>query len=140
MSELKTRPTDVPVIEFIERAAQGQRKTDCLTVMEMMRDATGADPVMWGKSIVGFGRYRYKYASGRQGEFMLTGFSPRKNDLTLYIIPGFDRYRDLLDRLGKHRTGKSCLYLKRLSDVDQSVLQTLIEKSVKAMSAKRVDK
>ena len=105
-----------------------------------MRDATDAEPTMWGKSIVGFGRYRYKYASGRQGEFMLTGFSPRKNDLTVYIIPGFDRYGDLLDKLGKHRTGKSCLYLKRLSDVDLSVLQTLIQKSVQAMASKRVDK
>ena len=140
MAKLKTRPTDNPVTEFLETATDGQRRTDCLAIVEMMRDATGAEPVMWGKSIVGFGRYRYKYASGREGEFIVTGFSPRKNDLTVYVMPGFSRYGDLLDRLGKHRTGKTCLYLKRLSDVDMGVLKTLIQESVRAMASKRVDR
>lgn len=139
MSELKTRPTEDSVIEFLDKIADENRRTDCLTIMELMRNATGAEPVMWGTSIVGFGRYRYRYASGREGEWPLVGFSPRKNDLTLYIMPGFGAYESLMTRLGKHRTGKSCLYIKRLADVDPSVLQTLIRKSVQAMAAKRVD-
>jgi len=139
MSELKTRPTEDSVIEFLDKIADENRRTDCLTIMELMRNATGTEPVMWGTSIVGFGRYRYRYASGREGEWPLVGFSPRKNDLTLYIMPGFGAYESLMTRLGKHRTGKSCLYIKRLADVDPSVLQTLIRKSVQAMAAKRVD-
>lgn len=139
MNEPKTRPTDVSVDDFLSGVDE-QRRQDCYTVLELMKSATGAEPVMWGSSIVGFGRYKYRYESGREGEWPATGFSPRKNDLTLYLMPGFDRYEDLMVKLGKHKTGKSCLYLKRLSDVDLSVLRELIEASVEAMSAKRVDK
>ena len=140
MAELKTKPTQVDVLDFLGQLSDDQRRNDCLDVLELMKAATGADPRMWGASIVGFGRYQYRYESGRTGEWPVIGFSPRKNDLTLYIMPGFDRYESLLARLGKHKTGKSCLYLKRLSDVDLVVLKELIEESVKAMAPLRVDK
>ncbi len=140
MAELKTKPTQVDVLDFLGQLSDDQRRNDCLDVLELMKAATGADPRMWGASIVGFGRYQYRYESGRTGEWPVIGFSPRKNDLTVYIMPGFDRYESLLARLGKHKTGKSCLYLKRLSDVDLVVLKELIEESVKAMAPLRVDK
>ncbi len=140
MAELKTKPTQVDVLDFLGQLSDDQRRNDCFVVLELMKAATGADPRMWGASIVGFGRYQYRYESGRTGEWPVIGFSPRKNDLTLYIMPGFDRYESLLARLGKHKTGKSCLYLKRLSDVDLVVLKELIEESVKAMAPLRVDK
>ena len=100
-----------------------------------MKRAVGAEPKMWGPSIVGFGHYHYKYASGRENDWFLAGFSPRKQDLTLYIMAGFDRYDALMTKLGKHKTGKSCLYLKRLADVDVAVLEELISASVKHMTA-----
>ena len=134
MAELKTRPTKARVAEFLAAIPDEQRRKDCKAVAKLMQEATGAKPVLWGTSIVGFGTYRYKYESGREGEWPVTGFSPRKNDLTLYIMPGFDRYADLLARLGKHRTGKSCLYLKKLADVDLAVLKEIIGKSVAAMA------
>jgi hypothetical protein len=140
MAELKTKPTQASVLDFLGMLSDDQRRNDCLVVLELMKAATGAEPVMWGSSIVGFGRYQYRYKSGRQGEWPVISFSPRKNDLTLYIMPGFDRYESLLARLGKHKTGKSCLYLKRLSDVDLSILIELIGESVKAMAPLRVDK
>jgi len=139
MSELKTQPTQESVLDFLSRIPDDKRRDDCLTILELMKSATGAEPVMWGSSIVGFGRYHYRYASGRQGEWPIVGFSPRKNDLTLYIMPGFERYESLMARLGKYKTGKSCLYLKRLEDVDGAVLKELIEESVKTMTAVRVD-
>ena len=140
MAELKTKPTQASVLDFLGMLSDDQRRNDCLVVLELMKAATGAEPVMWGSSIVGFGRYQYRYKSGRQGVWPVISFSPRKNDLTLYIMPGFDRYESLLARLGKHKTGKSCLYLKRLSDVDLSILIELIGESVKAMAPLRVDK
>ena len=102
----------------------------------MMREATGKRAKMWGSSIVGFGEYHYKYASGREGDFMIVGFSPRKSSLTLYIMPGFSGYKDDLAKLGKYKTGKSCLYIKRLDDVDEKVLKRLIRKSVREMKKK----
>jgi hypothetical protein len=99
-----------------------------------MRDVTGEEPKMWGSSIVGFGSYHYKYASGREGDWPITGFSPRKGDLTLYITGGLDSFSDLLPKLGKHKTAKSCLYIKKLSDIDVGVLRKIISKSVKLMS------
>jgi hypothetical protein len=140
MAKLKTQPTQESVLDFLAKLSDDRRWDDCLTILELMRNATGAEPVMWGSSIIGFGRYRYRYESGREGEWPLVGFSPRKNDLTLYIMPGFERYENLMTRLGKYKTGKSCLYLKRLEDVDRSVLQELIEESVKTMGPVRVDK
>ena len=101
--------------------------------MPILERLTGSLAVMWGSSIVGFGRYEYPLASGKTGESCITGFSPRKSDLTLYIMPGFERYPDLMARLGKHRTGRSCLYIKRLSDVHTPTLKKLIRESVKSM-------
>ena len=102
----------------------------------MMRRITGEEPRLWGPSIIGFGEYHYKYESGREGDFMRVGFSPRKANLVLYIMPGFARHDALLDRLGKHKTGKSCLYINKLDDVDRDVLETLIAESWAAMAEK----
>lgn len=137
MAELKTKPTTESVTTFLNTVADKTRREDCFAVLEMMRDVTKEEPTMWGSSIVGFGRYRYKYESGREGEWPITGFSPRKGDLTLYIVPGFEIAPDLMKRLGKYKTGKSCLYIRKLADVDRKVLKQLIEKSVKKMSAQR---
>jgi hypothetical protein len=139
MAELKTQPTDASVDEFLSRAAGGARRKDCDTLVAMMRAATGVEPRMWGTSMVGFGRYRYRYQSGREGEWPLIGFSPRKNDLTLYIMAGFERFDELMRRLGRYRTGMSCLYLKKLADVDLAVLQELIGASVAHMAEQRVE-
>jgi hypothetical protein len=137
MAELKTKPTTESVSTFLNKVADKTRREDCFAVLEMMRDVTKEEPTMWGSSIVGFGRYRYKYESGREGEWPITGFSPRKGDLTLYIVPGFEIAPDLMKRLGKYKTGKSCLYIRKLADVDRKVLKQLTEKSVKKMSAQR---
>ena len=139
MSELKTKPTQESVTAFLAKIEDDKRRQDCKAIASMMKRATGAKATMWGSSIVGFGRYHYKYASGREGDWPIVGFSPRKADLTLYIMPGFDRFGPLMKRLGKYKTGKSCLYIKRLSDVDTAVLEDLIDESVKAMEKLRVD-
>jgi hypothetical protein len=139
-SEAKTKVTRASVAAFLATVTPPQRRADCKVVAAMMRAASGAAPQMWGPSIVGFGRYSYTYASGRSGDWPIVAFSPRKQDLIIYLTPGFERLRALLAKLGKHRTGKVCLYLKSLSDVDQTVLRELIDKSVAAMAAKRVDK
>lgn len=130
MAELKTKPTTESVEKFLNGIADEQRRKDCFRIVEMMKAATKTDPAMWGTSIVGFGRYQYKYESGRELEWFLVGFSPRKNDLTLYLMSGFLRYPELMKKLGKHKTGEGCLYIKKLDDVDQSTLKTLIKKSV----------
>jgi hypothetical protein len=140
LAETKTKPTKDSVESFIESVADEQRRKDCKVVLDLMTKVTKAKPEMWGSSIIGFGRYRYKYDSGREGEWMITGFSPRKGDLTLYIMHGFDGVPDLMERLGKFKTGKSCLYIKKLDDVDLKVLKQLIEQSCKKMAAKRIDK
>ncbi|MBA3354551.1 MAG: DUF1801 domain-containing protein [Pyrinomonadaceae bacterium] len=140
MEEAKTQPTKESVSGFLKKVSDKDRREDCLKVLEIMKDVTGEEPKMWGSSIVGFGRYHYKYESGREGESMITGFSPRKGDLTLYIIGGFEPVSDLMARLGKHKIGKSCLYLKKLADVDAGVLRKIVEKSVKGMADKRVYK
>ncbi|MAL03950.1 MAG: hypothetical protein CL625_06735 [Arenimonas sp.] len=138
-SENKTRATNADVDDFLAGVADPQRREDCQRVRKLMEAATGAPARMWGPAIVGFGVYHYRYESGREGDWMVTGFSPRKNDLTLYIMPGFARYPDLMARLGKHKTGKSCLYLKRLADVDMAVLEDLVRESVVAMAPQRTD-
>ena len=135
MAELKTQPTDQDVDRFLDSIADEQRREDCRAISEMMREASGDAPRMWGDSIVGFGRRRYRYASGREGDWFITGFSPRKQNLTLYIMAGFDNYEALLGKLGKHTTGKSCLYVKRLADVDMPVLTELVVESVAHMKA-----
>lgn len=133
MAELKTQPTDNSVTDFLDNVEDEQKRADAYAIMELMREVTGETPQMWGDSIVGFGSYHYVYESGREGDWFLVGFSPRKRNLTLYIMSGFDEYDGLLDRLGKHSTGKSCLYVKRLSDVDEDALRELVQKSVQHM-------
>ena len=133
MAELKTKLTDASVDEFLNQIEDEQKRKDCFEILKMMKQATKAEPKMWGTSIVGFGDYHYKYASGREGDWMLTAFSPRKQNITLYIMAGFGRYETLLNKLGKHSTGKGCLYIKRLSDVDKKVLKELVVESVKVM-------
>lgn len=134
MAELKTRVNDQSVTAFLDKVTDAQRRQDSYTVVEMMKNATGAEPRMWGDSIVGFGSFQYKYASGREADWLLTGFSPRKQNLTLYFMTGFEDYQDILGRLGKFTTGKGCLYLKKLADVNLEVLQELITQSVQELS------
>jgi hypothetical protein len=138
MAELKTKETSASVSEFLGKVADPQRRADCFAVVDIMRDVTSEEPKMWGSSIVGFGSYHYKYESGHEGDSMITGFSPRKSDLTLYIMGGLDSFSDLLPKLGKNKTAKSCLYIKKLSDIDVGVLRKIISKSVKLMTSKRV--
>ena len=128
-AQLKTKPTTRSVAAFLAQLP-AERRAECEVIAGIMRRATAAEPVMWGPSIVGFGRYNYKYGSGREGEWMITGFSPRVQNLTLYLMDGVRRRPALLDRLGKYTTGVSCLYIKRLSDVDLHVLTELVQASV----------
>jgi len=130
MAELKTKRNDQSVDEFLQAIPDERRRKDCYTVLELMKKVTGEEPKMWGDAIVGFGAYHYKYASGREGDWFFTGFSPRKQNLTLYIMSGFEEYNDLLNKLGKLKTGKACLYINKLKDVDLSVLRELVTKSV----------
>lgn len=127
MAELKTRPTDASVADFLNSIADEAKRRDCFTLVAMMQNITGAEPRMWGSSIVGFGDSHFTYASGREGDWFWIGFSPRKQNLTLYLTYGVGENDELLSRLGKHKLGKSCLYLKRLSDADPEVLERLIE-------------
>jgi len=133
MAENKTKPTRQSVTAFIKAMEDKQRSADIKKGAAMMRIATGKKAAMWGSNIVGYGQYHYEYASGREGDFMLTGFSPRKQALTVYIIPGFKQFAALMEKLGKYKTGKSCLYIKSLSDVNEKVLEQLIYRSVKFM-------
>jgi len=129
VSEAKTKPTGESVDAFIDRVPDERKREDCRTLVGLMREISGAEPQMWGSSIIGFGTSRYSYPSGREGDWPTTGFSPRSQGLTLYILTGSDD-PDLLQKLGKHSTGKSCLYIKRLSDVDMPTLRTLIDQAV----------
>jgi hypothetical protein len=133
VAENKTQPTKASVRSFIAAIEDKERRADVRKVAAMMRKATGKKAQMWGPSIVGYGTYHYKYASGREGDFMITGFSSRKQALTVYILPGFENFEALMRKLGKYKTGKSCLYIKRLSDVDEEVLDRLIGESVEYM-------
>lgn len=130
MAEPKTRPTTESVEQFLNGIADAQRRKDCFRLVAIMKAATKTGPEMWGTSIVGFGRHQYKGASGTTAEWPLIGFSPRKNDLTLYLMSGFLRHAESLKKLGKHKTGKGCLYLKTLADVDESTLKTIIKQTV----------
>ena len=130
MAKMKTTPTEASVDAYIDAVEDAQKREDCRAVAAMMAEVTGAPARMWGSSIVGFGSYHYRYASGREGDFMETGFAARKRELTLYVMAGFSEYGDLLAKLGKHKTGKSCLYIKRLADVDEDVLREVVERSV----------
>lgn len=135
-TELKTQKNKASVADFIAAVADEQKRKDAKAIDKMLREVSGARPAMWGASIVGYGEYTYEGASGRSGVWPKIGFSPRKANLTLYIMPGFKEYAPLLKKLGKHKTGKSCLYLNKLDDVDQDVLRELAERSWKMMSDK----
>jgi hypothetical protein len=131
MPENKTKPTTADVTRFLNAIPDERKRQDAFALVDLMRQVTKAEPKMWGSSIVGFGEYRYRYESGREGEWMLVGFSPRKQALTLYIMGGFEGQAELLARLGKHTTGKACLYVKRLDDLHTPTLKKLIRESVR---------
>ena len=139
MAELKTKPTDVNVEHFLAAVPDERKRQDARVLLTLMQELTGEAPRMWGPSIVGFGSYHYVYESGREGDWMRTGFSPRKTALTLYLMGGVGRYAELLSQLGKHKTGKSCLYIKRLSDVDMDILRQLIAQSLADLDAGDID-
>lgn len=134
--EIKTKKTDASVSKFIDTVEDEGKRDDAYTVLKLMQKITREEPKLWGTAIVGFGTYRYKYASGQEGDWPLVGFSPRKQNLTLYIMPGFEKYDDLMNKLGKYKTGKSCLYIKSLQDIDMKVLQEIITQSVDYMKKK----
>ncbi|NWG71378.1 MAG: DUF1801 domain-containing protein [Parvularculaceae bacterium] len=125
-SGAKTKPTAVSVEAFIDKVPNETRRKDAKTLLALMKKVTGEKPVMWGSSIIGFGRYHYKYDSGREGDMCMTGFSPRSTSLVVYVLPGFARFEGLLKKLGKHRHGGSCLYINRLEDVDLPVLEKIV--------------
>jgi len=137
MAELKTKVSKASVEKFLNSIKDEQKRQDSFKILEMMKKITKEDPKMWGPSIVGFGSYHYKYASGHEGDMCIAGFSPRKEALTIYILPGFEEYDSLMKKLGKYKTGKSCLYIKKLADVDIKVLTKLIIQSVKYMQKKK---
>ena len=133
MAELKTKLNDASVEDFLNKVEDDQKRKDSFEILKMMKQVTKEEPKMWGASIVGFGSYHYKGASGREGDWMLTGFSPRKQNLTLYFNHGFEVHEDLLKKLGKYKTGMGCMYIKNLDDVDKKVLKELVTESVKRM-------
>jgi hypothetical protein len=132
-AELKTKVNNASVTKFLNSVTDEQKRNDCFEILKMMKQVTKEEPKMWGPSIVGFGSYHYKGKSGREGDWMLTGFSPRKQNLTLYLMGGFDTHAALLKQLGKFTTGAGCLYIKKLDDVNRKVLKDLVTASVKRM-------
>lgn len=132
MRENKTQQTPASPVEFIMRLENEKRKDDSLEILKMMEEISGEKGRMWGESIVGFGNYHYKYASGKEGDWFVIGFSPRKQNITIYLNYFFERNEDLMEKLGKYKTGKACLYLKELKDVDKSILYALIERVYEA--------
>jgi len=135
MAKLKTKLTDASVTDYLNAIENEQVRQDCFVIMEIMQDATKAKPQMWGDSIIGFGTYHYVYDSGWEGDWPIISFSPRKQNITLYIMAGFEQYEELLAGLGKHTHAKSCLYIKRLSDIHLPTLVELIQASVEYMTA-----
>ena len=131
MAELKTKLNDASVEDFLNKVEDEQKRKDCFEIIEMMKQVTKEEPKMWGPAIIGFGSYHYKYESGREGDMMQIGFSPRKQNITLYVGLGGETESPLLKKLGKYTTGKGCLYIKRLADVDRKALQELIKDSFK---------
>lgn len=136
MAELKTKENNASVSAFLNSIEDDQKRKDCKAINKMMKAITGKKPKMWGDSIVGFDTYHYKYDSGREGDWFITGFSPRKQNITVYVMSGFPRHQELVDQLGKYKTGKSCLYFKKLSDINVEVLEELVEASFDYMSDK----
>ena len=136
MAEVKTRPNNQNVEGFLNSVEDEKKRQDSFTIMKLMKEITNSEPIMWGPSIVGFGNYQYEYESGRKGDWFLTGFSPRKQNLTLYIMPGFNRYEELMNKLGKYKTGKACLYINKLEDVDMNIIWELVKQSVEYLKKK----
>lgn len=136
MAENKTQPTDVDPHDVVAAVEHPTRRADAEVLLDLMARVTGWEPRMWGPSIIGYGRYHYQYESGREGDFMVTGFSPRRSNLVLYVLPGYDDLGDDLDVLGKHRLGKSCLYVNKLADVDIDVLERIVRRGVDTMRAR----
>ncbi len=143
MAELKTQPTEVSVDNFLANTCEPQRLIDCQKLVQIMTTMTNQAPQMWGSSIVGFGKYHYVYSSGKEADWLAVGFSPRKANITIYIMTGFGDYMDesdetkeLMSKLGKYKTGKSCLYVKRLEDIDLEVLKQLIRRSLEILKEK----
>jgi len=132
-SENKTKPTKVSVRSFVDAVENETRRNDAKALLKIFKEVTGLSPAMWGASIIGYGRYAYKYESGREGESLMTGFSPRKANIVLYIMPGYLELGDFLARLGKHKIGKSCLYINKLADIDIEVLKEIIAYGVEYM-------
>ena len=135
MAENKTKETDVSVEDFLQQVEHPTRRADGLVLNEIFKEVTGFTPKMWGPSIVGYGSYHYTYQTGRQGDFLATGFSPRKQNLSIYIMPGYTDFSDILGKLGKHKHGRSCLYINKLADVDTEVLKELIRAGLKDLDA-----
>ena len=133
---MKTKVNKASVEKFLKKVSEAKKREDSFTILEMMKKVTKEEPKMWGSSIVGFGQYHYKYESGREGDMCITGFSPRKQSLTIYIMPGFTKYQQLLSKLGKYNNAKSCLYIKKLEDVDLKILEKIISESYKYMVKK----
>jgi hypothetical protein len=136
MAELKTKKNNASVEKFLAAVPNETRQADARALIDIFRDITKAEPKMWGTSIIGFGDYHFKYESGREGEWFVAGFSPRKQNITLYLMGGYEQYPELLQALGKHKTGKACLYVNRLEDVHLPTLKKLIRTSVNAMKKK----
>ena len=136
MSDNKTKPTHIKPEAFIDSIEHPVRRADGMTLLELFNQVTGWEPVMWGSSIIGYGTYQYTLANGKQETFMRTGFSPRKQNLSLYIMTGFSRHQDLVSELGKTKQGKSCLYINKLADVDMDILARLIQADVEEMAKK----
>lgn len=136
MSDVKTKVNDASVEDFLNAVEHPVKKADSFTLLKLMTEVTGVAPKMWGESIVGFDSYHYVYKSGREGEWPIVGFSPRKQNISLYIMPGFVNFDSLLKKLGKHKTSKACLYVNKLADIDLDILKELIQQSVDYMRTK----
>ncbi|EQA34792.1 PF08818 domain protein [Leptospira inadai serovar Lyme str. 10] len=136
MAESKTKPGNESVSDFLKNVGDESVRTSCKKIYEIMKRVSKEKPVLWGGTMIGFGKYHYVYESGRQGDMFLVGFSPRKSNITIYIMPGFKEYEDLLGKLGKYKTGKGCLYLRTIRDVNVPVLEELIKKSFQQMRKK----
>lgn len=139
MGNLKSQPSASSVSAYLNSIVNEKRKHDSFKLLNMMEKITGEQGRMWGSQLVGFGTYHYKYSSGREGDWFMTGFAPRKQNITIYIMPGFKRYNELMSRLGKYKTGKSCLYIKHLDHVDIDILQELIVRGYEHMRFKYPD-
>ena len=133
MAELKTRQNNKSVRQFIDGVEDKKKREDCKVILKLMEEVTKSKPKMWGDSIVGFGNYHYEYESGREGDWFLTGFSPRKQNLTLYIMSGFKEHSELLKNLGKYKTSKACLYINKIEDINLDILKKMISKSVERL-------